>query len=296
MVNYNLDLSTRNYNDEIEKARPLAANYHYTLGIKYRQDKSKNSQKASAKQFNSALKFVSNFKNAKKLYEETRAAATITLMISPFNGQPNLADFIRDQIMMAQSNASKEFLLIITREQLGTILKEQGLVQAGITENNYMEIGKLSGANHILSGTLTTTYRPVQKISNEGIKQEKEGGVRTVKYVDSTGVEKTKKIKEDVKAMVTHYKKSTGVSLSLTYKIIDVNSGQTIFTGSVSNNANFFHEWATYEGDKRALSSFYKSLIGQNEKFAPSRDELYMAAVRKIPNKLMRKISRYYSN
>jgi hypothetical protein len=159
-----------------------------------------------------------------------------------------------------------------------------------------MEVGQLSGADQILSASLTTTYRPSETISIEGIKQEKKVVIRTEKYVDDEGVEKTKKIKMKVYATINHYKKSAGSSLLLTYRITDVKSGQILFSGTVNTDAKFFHEWATYEGDKRALSSQYGLLVIREEQFAPSRSELYMKAAGKLPNQLMQTISDHYSN
>jgi hypothetical protein len=69
-----------------------------------------------------------------------------------------------------------------------------------------------------------------------------------------------------------------------------------LFSGTVNTDAKFFHEWATYEGDKRALNSQYGLLVIREEQFAPSRSELYMKAAGKLPNQLMRKISDHYSN
>ena len=295
-VNYNLTLAIGNYSDELKKARPLAADYHYTMGMKYRDDISKKSQKEAAINFKLAQQFVFNYKNAKELYEETRAAATITLLIRPFSGNNNLASFIRNQMMMQQSTASKEFLRIITRDQLRAILNEQGLVQAGITENNYIKIGQLSGADHILSATIVTTHRPVEKISEEGIKQKKEVVIRKEKYVDSTGVEKTKNIKGEVKATVNHYKKSAGATLNISYQITDINNSETIFTGNLSGKENFFYEWATYDGDKRALSDRYKRLVKREEIFAPSIDNLIMKIAKSISAKFQRKVANHYSN
>jgi len=108
--------------------------------------------------------------------------------------------------------------------------------------------------------------------------------------------EKTKKIKKKVYATINHYKKSAGSRLLLTYRITDVKSGQILFSGTVNTDAKFFHEWATYEGDKRALSSQYGLLVIREEQFAPSRSELYMKAAGKLPNQLMQTISDHYSN
>jgi hypothetical protein len=198
-------------------------------------------------------------------------------------------------MMMQQTTASKEFLRIITRDQLRTILNEQGLVQAGITENNYMEISKLSGADHILSATIVTTYRPVEIINNE-ISQEREVTVRKESYVDSAGVKRTKNIKGKVKAKVKHFKKSTGATLNLSYQIMGANSGEMVFYGTVNKRENFLHEWATFKGDDRALSDYYKRLVKRQEVFAPSKGDLYMKMARVVPHQFHNKIYQHYSN
>jgi len=193
VLRYDLDLPLQDYNKELNRIGPLAAEYDYKRGLEYRKEKDKESQKTAAKAFKSAQQFVPNYKNSKELYDETRAAALITLLILPFEGDHNLVDYIRDRMMMTQTNTSKEFLQIITRDQLSTILLERNLVQAGITENDYLELGKLAGANQILSASLTTTHKPSETIKVEDIKQEKKVVVRKEKYVDDDGVEKTKK-------------------------------------------------------------------------------------------------------
>ncbi len=294
-VNYNLILTAGDYTAELAEAKPRAADYHYTKGMDYREDITKQSQKQAAINFKLALKYVPGYMNAQELYEETKAAATFTLLIRPFDGPQSITGFIRNQMMMQQTTASKEFLRIITRDQLRTILNEQGLVQAGITENNYMEIGKLSGADHILSATIVTTYRPVEIINNE-ISQEREVTVRKESYVDSAGIKRTKNIKGKVKAKVKHFKKSTGATLNLSYQIMGANSGEMVFYGTVKKRENFLHEWATFKGDDRALSDYYKRLVKRQEVFAPSKGDLYMKMARAVPHQFHNKIYQHYSN
>ena len=293
---YDLDLPLQDCNKELNRIGPLAAEYNYERGLEYRKERNKESQKSAAKAFKSAQQFVPNYKNSKELYQETRSAALITLLILPFEGNHNLVDYIRDRMMITQTNSSKEFLQIITRDQLSTILLERNLVQAGITQNDYLEVGKLAGANQILSASLTTTHRPSETITVENIKLEKKVVVRKEKYVDDDGVEKTKNIKETVYVTINHYKKSAESDLRLTYRITDINNGLPIYSGKVRTQAKFFHEWASYEGDKRALSSKYERLVQKEEKFAPSRSELHMEAASTLPNRLMKKISDHYSN
>ena len=294
-ANYTLALNVKDYAYALKEAKPLAADYHYTLGLNYREEASKDDQKSAAINFKLALQYVQNYMNAQEFYEEAKANATFILLISSFKGDRNITEYLRDQMMIQQSNDSKEFLKIITREQLSVILNEQGLVQAGITENNYMEIGKLSGADHILSATIATTYRPVEIIKNE-ISQEREVTARKESYVDSAGVKRTKNIKGKVKAKVKHFKKSTGATFNLSYQIMDVNSGEMVFYGTVKKRENFIHEWATFKGDNRALSDYYKRLVKRQDTFAPSKGDLYMKMARAVPRQFHNKIYQHYSD
>ena len=96
--------------------------------------------------------------------------------------------------MMIQTNNPKEFLQIITRDQLSSTLLEQKLQLSGMVDNDQIvEIGELAAANQILSPTLITTHRPSETIVTEDIKQEKKVVVRKEKYIDDDGVEKIKK-------------------------------------------------------------------------------------------------------
>ena len=59
---------------------------------------------------------------------------------------------------------------------------------------------------------------------------------------------------------------------------------------------DFFHDWAAYEGDKRALSYKYKNLVKRKDKFAPSEDDLLMSIAKDVSTKLANSISNHYAN
>ena len=295
-LNYHMDIPSKDYEDDLERIRPLAAEFYYAEGLEYGRVKNKESQKLAAKAFKLSMQFDSDFKNSNELYNKARSAALITLLVLPFEGDDNLVDYIRDRMMMAQTSSSKEFLQVLTRDELSTILLERNLVQAGITQNNYLEIGELSGADHILSASLTIAHRPVETISVKNINQEKKIVIREEKYIDEEGLEKINKIKKKVRAYVDHHKKSAESNLRLLYRITDINNESVVYSGSVKSSAKFFHEWATHGGDKKALSSKYKSLVRKQEKFAPSVSELNLKAAKTLPEKLMDKISKHYYN
>ena len=102
---------------------------------------------------------------------------------------------------------------------------------------------------------------------------------QTIAFCSHQPNEKKKKIKAKVTAAVNHFKKSSEASMTLTYKIVDVNNNKILYNGSVSSTQTYFHEWATYKGDKRALSGKFSRLIRREEGFAPSEDKLFLSAL-----------------
>ena len=294
-VNYDLELKVDDYSNKLLDAKAGAADYHYTLGLKFQDEADKENQKKAAINFRLSQNYIPDYLNSNELYQRAKRNATYTLLIREFDGNRKYSSYIRDQIMLNQSNESKEFLRIINRDELETILSELALVQSGITENDYLEISELSGADHILSATMISSYQPAETITDSDIKQKKEVVIKKEAYVDSTGETKYKEIKGMVRATVEHYKKKSGARISLSYKIININDRKIIYNGEVKDNEDFFHEWATYEGDKRALSSKYKYLVKKKDKFSPSKDDLLMSIAKDISRKFANKISNHYA-
>ena len=64
----------------------------------------------------------------------------------------------------------------------------------------------------------------------------------------------------------------------------------------MNGRKDYFHEWATYEGDKRALSSTFKYLVKVKEEFASSKDDLIMVIAKNVSIKFAHKISNHYAN
>ncbi len=279
---FNLDLVPRNYDQDIQRVRTLSAEYYYLRGLEYSDIKSsvktpfppesktiKENQRKAAKFFKLVQDYVPNYKDSKYLYLKSRAEALLRLSIKTFSGNENLVDYIRDRMIENQTEKSKEFLEISIQDQDVRV-------------------------DHLLSASLTTRYYPSELTSTIDINQEKKVVVRHEKFVDEEGKESTKAVKEKVNAKVTHYKKSSESKLEISYEIINYNSKSSIHSGSVKSDTKFFHEWATYTGDKRALSSKYSNLVRKKDIFAPIRSELEKQSADKISLNLMNKISAHY--
>mgnify|MGYP001305824130 CR=1 FL=1 len=268
---YDLDLEENDYSSQMAFSDTLAANYHYTLGVKLNKYPSRDNQKLAAINFRLSQGFIDRFKDSRDLYNVARENAIINLFFRPFDGNKKYSSYIRDQVASNQSQQSKEFLRIIKNSNS-------------------------SNADHYFEATLIANYKPPEKISNENIEQEKEVVVGKESYVDSTGETKERKIKGTVKATVNHYKKTSKGSMLLNYRISNNIANSVLYSGSVKGKKDYFYEWASFEGDKRALNSKYSKLINRKEQFAPSEDDFYLEISRNIAKQLERKISNHYSD
>ena len=268
---YDLDLEEDDYSAQMAFSDTLAANYHYSLGIKLKKYPSRDNQKLAAINFRLSQGFIDRFKDSRDLYNVARENAIINLFFRPFDGNKKYSSYIRDQVASNQSQQSKEFLRIIKNSNS-------------------------SNADHYFEATLIANYKPPEKISNENIEQEKEVVVGKESYVDSTGETKERKIKGTVKATVNHYKKTSKGSMLLNYRISNNIANSVLYSGSVKGKKDYFYEWASFEGDKRALNSKYSKLINRKEQFAPSEDDFYLEISRNIAKQLERKISNHYSD
>lgn len=268
---YDLDLEENDYSSQMAFSDTLAANYHYTLGVKLNKYPSRDNQKLAAINFRLSQGFIDGFKDSRDLYNVARENAIINLFFRPFDGNKKYSSYIRDQVASNQSQQSKEFLRIIKNSNS-------------------------SNADHYFEATLIANYKPPEKISNENIEQEKEVVVGKESYVDSTGETKERKIKGTVKATVNHYKKTSKGSMLLNYRISNNIANSVLYSGSVKGKKDYFYEWASFEGDKRALNSKYSKLINRKEQFAPSEDDFYLEISRNIAKQLEKKISNHYSD
>ena len=205
---FSLKLNFNDYSNELSEANSSAANYHYSLGVDFKEKSDKANQKKAAINFRLAQDYVPNYLNSEEFYNIARSNAVFSLLFRDFEGGGKYSPFIREKVIQYQPDASKEFLRIITRDELKTILAEQALIQSGIADNDYDEMSKLIGADHILGARVLTDYKSPEKIVKKNIPQQKEVTVRTETYVDSLGNEKKKKIKAKVTAAVNHLKRA----------------------------------------------------------------------------------------
>jgi len=291
----------KNYKPAYEDAKTAAAEAHYLEGDRLvalgGQDNSKN----AAKHYKKCADFVPDYKDASTKYETARVGGVKRIAILAFDNKSGKTQFgpvgetVTDLIIskVMNTDGATEFLEIITRDQLDKVLQEQKLNVSGIVdESTAASVGQILGVHEILTGQITQlmTYRPAVIIKN--YQDKRDIVLKQEKYMDN-GQEKVRDIHGTVTADIVEHDKETSSKITGSYKIIDVKTGKLKKADTFTEEFKFTCQWATHQGDDRAMSSSTKKLVGQSEKVAPSDEEMVSNVIDKLANSLSIKIIGY---
>ena len=282
------------YSNEIEKAnshldegRPAAAELHYQKAEKLfdPEKKERLTNKAAAKEYKIADRYSAGYKDVSEKYKKSAELGTALVSIHHFQIRNPLeiskltALGTEHSLYKTLNEIAKPlaFIEIYPDQTVGIILHQQG------DANDFNK--KANAVNFANDKKIGTDFR-IECIYN-GIdvrkdildpqvdEVEKEIVVREVKTTDSEGNTKTEKIKEKVKATVTTYSKEMTVSISATYKVIDTSTNKVVEEGESSASSKWYHSWARYSGNKKALSDYQKDLAEKKDAAWPE-DKPYL--------------------
>jgi hypothetical protein len=291
------------YSQNLMEAEANAADVHYQAGIHLSHKEGMDLKKQAAKEFKTALHFVPDYKDASYRYEECRREAIKRMVIIPFEDKTGkegkygaISEMITDEIIASVMGdpIATEFLELVSREELGRVLREQELQMSGwVDEQSVVEVGELLGVHEILFGKITQiTYIPPETPIKR-LKRKTDVVVREVKHKDAEGGTTTKKVYRTVSAKVKIYTRKTKASIIGSYKIVEVKTAKLRKSASLRGETSFQYQWATYDGDKRALENEDKELIAKGKKLAPPEEELVLQAARNLSASLAEDLKAY---
>jgi len=288
---------------ELETAKQHAAESHYHEGITLIKSNDIETKKQAAKQFKRAVYYISDYKDASSLYEEARSDAVLRLAIVPFENKSGkrrkygaIAESIIDGTInnLMEDEEATEFLDIISRDELDLVLKELKLGSSGlVNEETAVELGNIVGAHKILTGKITQIiYTPARTVKKR-VTEKKKVVVGKEKYTDKNGKEKTRNIKETVKAYVNIYTRTTKATIRGACHIVDVKTGKIEWSESIAGSSDIQTSWAKFSGDKRALTWEQTQLAKKGEQLVPVEEEMINYAAGSAMNKLAKSLKEY---
>ena len=104
----------------------------------------------------------------------------------------------------------------------------------------------------------------------------------------------TNKVYGTVKATLYHNKKTTTANGVVSFRIIDAKTGSLLSVEKMPGEFVWVSEWATFNGDERALSAEQLQLTRLKEQPAPPPQELFIEFTRPIYDQITTKIREFY--
>lgn len=175
---------------------------------------------------------------AVELLQKAKDRLTVRLAVFPFSSSKldqKFGGIVAQQILARALSQKSEFVIFLEREHLQKIFEEQALSQTGaIDEKTAVQVGKLSGVNTIIVGSVTLisdqTTGPLKKTLTAYYDK---------KYRDPKGIQRTKREPFNY----TESEVSRTVELNLSYRLINVESGIILFNESIAERATDVAQW-----------------------------------------------------
>lgn len=232
-----------------------------------------------------SLSYQPDFSLARDLFDETKEKLTVRLAVFPFSSSKLDEKFgvIVSQNLLTQALPRKsDFIEFLEREYLQKIFEEQALSQTGaIDEKTAVQVGKISGVNTIVVGTVTLVSH-----KKTGPTQRTLTGYYDRRYRDPKGVQRTKKEPFNY----TTYDVERSVEVNLSYRLISVETGNILFNESLTERVTDSAEWITCRKEfvKHLSSSDQKKMKASKE--PKSMESLINQAIDSITQKAASKI------
>ncbi|MEM7163059.1 MAG: CsgG/HfaB family protein [Bacteroidota bacterium] len=282
--------------DELNAVKIKGAEMHYEDGKALFAKGGKKNCKNAAKKFTRCLELQNGFKDASDWYKKAREAATIRVAVIPFlntsgkNHYGNIGEVITDKVIasMLKDRKTMEFVELISRDQLQTIINEQNLVLTEMFDpNSATKFGEILGVHCLVTGKISQIVSVNRGTTSARVKSTKSVVVRKEPYYNKNGKLRYKNIYGDVSCYVNTYKKEANASVNGSYQVVDVETGQVLKSDSFSEKKKYMSEWATFSsGDERAVKGDLKRLIATPERSLPSEEERVIDVMEKLSTAL----------
>ncbi|MBN2092936.1 hypothetical protein JW964_25160 [candidate division KSB1 bacterium] len=267
---------------QITRATTELANSIYITGEKLEE----NGQLQQAiKTYQEVLQIKPEHEEAKSKYDALLTKLSIRLAVIPFeatNLGTQFSNVATEKVIADIIPRKNEFLTIVDRENLEAILAEQALSQTGlIDETKAVEVGKLVGANFLLAGKINlVNYEDIPVTSSRKTAYYEKS------YLDPKGVKRTRQAPFNY----TQYERKRSVNINLTYRLINIETGQIEVQESFTGNRNDVASWVTCEKERvRDLPGDVKNRLNSPRE-PKARDVLIKEAIDGLTGKVADKI------
>jgi curli biogenesis system outer membrane secretion channel CsgG len=204
------------------------------------------------------------YKDAQGLRNECITKGRYAVAVLPFSGpEDRKAEIatVQAYATTALTGSNDPFLSVVDRENMQRILEEQRLGMTGvIDERTAVSAGKLLGAQAVLMGTLINFREEQGKL-----RQSTKDGFESyqVKQVNRETNE-TYLVTKYKPVKYTEYYRENKVVLSLSYKLVSLETGEVLLSKVVDQETEDHAWYASYEGNKAQLFPMQNGVVDTN--------------------------------
>jgi hypothetical protein len=295
----------RDYEARLANSKESAALAHYqrALNLALGSD-DPDDQRQAYNEFQKALEYVPNFRDASQRSMLARQKAVKRIAILAFEDKSNtreryggVIDLLTESIIgkLVQDRQIREYVDIVSRDQISALVSEQ---QFGETPNEETatveELGGMLGAHEIMTGKIIQINYIAPRTNYVDLKETKNMVTGKEKYVDDKGREKMREVREDVTCVYRKYSKTTSVKVISSFSLIEVNTGIIKLQEPATADYSWTDTWIrVVSGDERALSDATLSQVSKEEPFPPSELDMVNYALEDMSGEIAYKVREY---
>lgn len=250
--------------NELKEVKPKAAEESYSEGITSMMKNTREDAKRAYFNFKEASNYEPGYRESIEMMHQAETNATLRVAYEEINSSSMNYGSLQPII----NSMNRQFLSFQPFNPRDTVRFHQ-LLRINFT--GYREDGP---------ARITTSSENLSRKVKTGEKKGPDG--------------KPQDILSEVTAKITYYKKAKNARSTAMLVITDAFNDATLQNEAIDGRAIWQHEWATYTGDLRALSSNQQNLCKAKEAFPNDRD-LFNQSMRNLESDLGRNLRNFYN-
>ncbi len=249
---------------ELAEAKEKAANEAYNAGINEMMKNTRQDNKQAYFDFKDANSFQPGYQQSIEMMNQAEFNATLRVAYEEINS----SQFNYGSFQPTINSLQRLFLSFKPVSQKDTVPPQQLLkiIFNGYQQNN----------------------RPIITTTNET--QSRQIVVGQTKGADGKMVDQL----QTVTAQITYFNKTISANSSANVTITDTESNAVLQSLNIDGPYNWQYNWATFQGDSRALSGNAASLAQRKEVW-PNGQDLFNQSIRNLQSNLGQQLRSFYS-
>jgi hypothetical protein len=271
-------VSPQTYFQETEEAREYAADERYALGddILRRKKLSKLDARAAFDHFEQITIFAPNYKDARNRMEEALDIGSVHVILE----QPKVNSRLYQYSNEYFQEKVEEFLR--TNRRINKFIRFYSPEEAKNVRLKPDQVVRLEIIDFVVGETNVATDR--QNVTSRD----------SVKTGEATVNGKKVSVYDKVTATIIKSRKAVRSRGLLSMEIFDYQTNKTLLREEIPGEFTWVNEWASFNGDERALTTSELNMTRNREQLPPPPQQLFIEFTKPIYDQVTSRIRRFY--